>query len=49
MISKECFTKKWICDRSNYLKSGKKKADPELIEKVMIFRKLITSFIINLF
>jgi len=35
MIVAKCHTKEWIEDRSNFLKSGKRRADPGLIEKVI--------------
>lgn len=35
MITNKNFTKEWIEDKSNSIKKGKKKADPELIEKVI--------------
>lgn len=34
MIANDVFTKEWIINKSNTLKLGKKKANPELIEKV---------------
>jgi hypothetical protein len=39
MIKDKCFSKEWINEKSIELKGGKGKADPELVEKVIINKR----------
>ncbi len=43
MIKNNCFSKEWISEKSIKIKSGRGKADPELIEKVIYALHLLES------
>lgn len=47
MISEKTFTEDWIKDRSNHFKNGSRKADVELIEKVLCALYLLENLVVS--